>query len=328
MSFPFFQGNVNDLLNVAGAGQGSFVLGQLMHAQQQQQKADLQKTLLANLMAEAENRRKSEMHPLEMEGKRVDINSRRVGTDLTREQVLDKQRTGNIFEATGGVQGAAKRISVEDQKKKTELFDKLREAFEDTIMNMPYSQGMEEKLLKLGTELQLPEIFMNNILAASRSPEQWKALQDGLYNNSRKGREQATRIEADRQTRLAVEKERTDRAMRVAQVKVASAQRYANKQDFEKAAVEMMYAAEAAREAGDIATAQKYEEMANKFAEQNQAAIKLREDARRAGTIDTGRTAQGGGVQVHPPANPNLPYPQQQQPGGVPPMPPGAVRPR
>lgn len=332
MSTPFFQGNINDFLNIAGAGQGSFILGQLMRQDQEQQKANLSDSLLNQMIKKAELEMKQQQFPLDLEAKRANIESTRTNTGLTQEQIQDAKRKGSVFDATGGASGAARRQSVTDQKALAEAMEKFREAVEDHIINMDYTgPNMIPRLTQLATETQMPEFMAQEMLAAARSPEEWKKFQDSKFENSKKGRELRMKAEEARQTALAVQQERNSGLLRAAAIRAAAALQAAKGQDFEKAAQLEMQAAQAAREAGDEAKALSHEQMANLYVKQAHELAAARARAGAEGKLDVPGTQEQGKPVVRGRQAPQLPYPEAVPPGQpqpIPPMPPGAVRPR
>ena len=317
MAFPFYQGNIEDLLKTAGQGQGAYLLGQMAKAQRDQQAADLEKSSLGNLETQQRMAQSAEKHPLDMQQVKEQIENWKVNRTQTQEQTRGTKMTNDVNEAVGvptmveGRQADIRKKTLDVQKEQTDqLMEELLKAQWRPLTgggDQGFTQDVEQILKKYGMTTDDPRTL--GIIRHSNSEEAWKAFQDRLYKSTPKGREQEQKATEARQTATELQAQRSATAIRVAEINAQKAEAAGKAKNYQQAATQMLEAHYAALEAGDANRAAMYKDRADNFArlagEQAQAAAAQRQ----AGGVDI-QGATGGQIPTRPAPAPIRATPQ------------------
>lgn len=216
MAAPFFQGNIQDLLKIAGTGQGSYVLGQMLDRQRRAEEADISTSILNQEAKRAEMQRAGEMHPFNMQKIKAEIDRQIADKYHTEAQTTGLKFKNEADMAAGGPEAAGKAIQTQRAGVEFDQGEKKRKAYEDEIAGMEWSPNLKDRLHSLHNKYQVDPNEAAFNYGQITSKESWDAYRQALYNASAKAREQA-------QKDAAAYKRATDVAQIGADSRVAAA---------------------------------------------------------------------------------------------------------
>jgi hypothetical protein len=317
MAGPFFQGSIQDLMNVAGPTQGGFVLGQMMHEQRRAQEAELQKSYLANMETEQKMRHMEQKQPFEMDVLKKKIEEFDAKNAQTKEQTRGITFDNNVNDVIG-VDVKAKGVKADINKKEADLNKTYRDEFEKSVLPMEWSPNLRTSLYDFLTRFQLPQAQAAQIAAASVSQETW----DAFRNNYFKGMPETRKIDLQKKhdfERAEMQKQMDlERARFIAKSKAAEGDALEKSKNFVEAATRYSHAEAVARAAGDTSLADQYLALANR-AKQNAIEFENAKAAARAAGTPDGAAIGGLPTRPTPSAAPIPPSDNRTQaPGTVP----------
>jgi DNA-binding transcriptional regulator/RsmH inhibitor MraZ len=322
MALPFFQGNIQNLMDIAGPGQGSFLLGQLMRHQQEQEKANLQSTNLQNQMREMEMQQSREKHPYVMQDLGVNISNKiRAGEGMDIQN--QRQQFGLDVDKEVGVPKAAEGKKLDIDKNRIEIQQKFRDYVEKSLLGMEWNPSIRDQLMSFATETQMPQGHAANMFSAAESKETWDAFRDTIFKNSLKAREKKLQSELDTQRQMIIEAERTSRALAVAKAKAEQAKRSLSGNNLDEALKYYMEAEFLAIQAGDSSLAAIYNAESTRIKQQIVEINNAKAGARNAGNLDPSQIGKGlptrpaPQAQPVPSADPQIPQQTQQNTGRI-----------
>jgi len=305
MAAPFFQGNIEDLLRVAGQGQGSYMLGQMLDRQRRAEEADISTSVLNQEAKRQEMAQSADMHPLKKQQLEQQLKTAVEEYKQKQLQTTESQNKLDIFQQSGGAAGAAGEIQTKRKTAQFDLDQKQLDAMYDEISQMDYYDtkaplnGSYETGYKpaksfagdLGAVfekygLDLESGLARNIMSSATSPEAWNAKKEQIYLNTPKGRELKANRQMQREQAEALQRMRSETALRIAEINSKKAEAAAQAKNYVMAATYLRMAANAAIDAGDEQRAMLLHQRANEFDAKAQEMERLKAQARDAGKPD------------------------------------------
>ena len=221
MAAPFFQGNIEDLLRVAGQGQGSYMLGQMLDRQRRAEEADISTSVLNQEAKRAEMQRAGQLHPLNMQKIKAEIDKQIADKYHTEAQTTGLKFKNESDIAAGGPEAAGKAIQTQRAGVEFEQSEKKRKAYEDEIAGMEWSPNLKDRLHSLHNKYQVDPNEAAFNYGQITSKESWDAYRQALYNASAKAREQAQKDAAAFERTKYGADAATERTIEAAKIKAA-----------------------------------------------------------------------------------------------------------
>lgn len=256
MAYPFYQGNLQDLMRYAGPMQGTYFLSQLADQQKRENESRINESILGQEIKRAEEKRKSEMHPLDMEKVRAQIDKWKVENEHMGAQTQGLKNTNDTFTASGGppAAAAATKVSRDEQKRAHEA--KLDEDYFNEILGLEWSPNLRDQLNDIHTRFQTNPNKASMNYGQAMTKESWDKYRQNLYEATMKAREQAQKEAAQTERTRITATQATERAVEVARMRAeAQAAKDAQVRNLQHAATvlqqEAFFIREAARNLPD-----------------------------------------------------------------------------